>query len=476
MDKVAKHDIYEALSGQNGPKRLWTGKKLAKHPRRGRDGGQPGLDRRILALAVPALGSLLAEPLLILVDSAVIGHLGTGELAGLAVASTVLITAVGLCVFLAYATTAAVSRRAGAGDLPGALQLGMDGIWLALALGIVLAAGVWVGAPALAAALGEPGQVAEHAVTYLRWSAPGLPGMLIVLAATGALRGLLDTRTPLWVAGAGAVLNAALTLTFVLVLGWGIGGAGLGTAITQWLMAVVLVVVLVRGSRKTGTRLTLALRGVLANARGGLPLFVRTLSLRAAIVVTVFVAGTLGTVALAGYQVVAAIWGLVAFALDALAIAAQALIGSTLGAGDVATTRAVLRRTLAWGTAAGAVLGAGVAGSGWWLAQLFTTDPDVRYAIAVSLVVVAVFMPMAGWVFVLDGVLIGAGDGRYLALVGLLTLVIYVPVALLVERLAPPGAVGLAWLWASFAGVFMLARAVTTGWRARGTAWMVTGA
>ncbi|WP_407345186.1 MATE family efflux transporter [Pengzhenrongella phosphoraccumulans] len=442
-------------------------------PRRGQE--LRALDARILALAVPALGALIAEPLFVLADSAIVGHLGTSQLAGLSLASTVLITLVGLCVFLAYATTAAVSRRIGAGDPRGALTLGVDGMWLAAGLGVVLAAVAWLGAPWAVTALGATPDVATYAVSYLRWSAPGLPGMLVVLAATGALRGLQDTRTPLWVAAGGAVVNAALNLTLVYGLGVGIAGSGLGTALAQLGMAAVLTVVVVRGARERGAALRPGVRGIWAGARAGAPLFVRTLSLRLAILLTVFVAAGLGQVALAGHQVVTSIWHLMAFALDALAIAAQALVGYSLGAADVAQTRAVLRRTLTWGVGAGGVLGVVVAASGWWLAPLFTADPDVRIAVATSLVVVAVFLPMAGWVFVLDGVLIGAGDGRYLAATGMLTLAVYAPVALTVRAWAPDGAPGLAWLWAAFAGVFMFSRALTTGLRARTTTWMVTG-
>ncbi|MFF1531141.1 MATE family efflux transporter [Cellulomonas sp. NPDC058312] len=434
------------------------------------------VDRQILGLAVPALGALVAEPLFVLVDSAVVGRLGTTELAGLSLASTLLVTVVGLCVFLAYATTAAVARRSGAGDRAGALQMGVDGLWLAAGLGVLLAAVTLLVAPWAVGALGATGDVADQATTYLRASAPGLPGMLLVLAATGALRGLRDTRTPLVVAGAGAAVNAVLNMVLVHGAGLGIAGSGLGTAATQLGMGAVLVAVVVRGARAAGASLAPAVGGVVAGIRAGTPLLLRTLSLRAAILLTVWVATGLGPVALAGHQVVNAVWGFVAFALDALAIAAQALVGHALGAGDVPLVRTLLRRTLAWGVGAGAVLGLVTGAAGWWLSAAFTSDPDVRHAVTVSLVVAAVLMPMAGWVFVLDGVLIGAGDGRFLAGAGMLTLVAYLPVALAVRAWAPDGWAGLAWLWAAFAGVFMLARAATTGWRARGDRWMVTGA
>ncbi|MCL3863256.1 MATE family efflux transporter [Actinotalea sp. K2] len=433
------------------------------------------MDRQILALAVPALGALVAEPLFVLVDSAVVGRLGTPELAGLALASTVLVTLVGLCVFLAYATTASVARSLGAGDRDRALRLGVDGLWLALGIGVVLALTLWMTTPLIVAALGAPEAVVPHAVAYLRWSAPGLPGMLVVLAATGVLRGMLDTRTPLWVAASGAVVNAVLSVALVLGLGMGVAGSGLGTAITQIGMGVVLGVVVVRGARRSGTALRPSGAGVLTGVHTGTPLLVRTLSLRLAILLTIWVAAGLGTVTLAGHQVVNALWGLTAFALDALAIAAQALVGRSLGAGDLTATRTVLRRTLLWGTCAGGVLGVVLGAAGWWIAPLFTTDPEVRRAVALTLLVVAVTLPMAGWVFVLDGVLIGAGDGRYLAVVGMITLVVYAPAALAVRAWADDGVGGLVWLWVAFAGVFMAARALTTGLRARGGRWMVTG-
>jgi len=433
------------------------------------------IDRQVLALALPALGALVAEPLFVLVDSAIVGHLGPAPLAGLALASTVLTTVVGLCVFLAYATTATVARRLGAHDEPGALRAGIDGLWLALALGTVLAVLVAAAAPWLVHVLGATGDAAPQAVTYLRASAPGLPGMLAVLAATGVLRGLQDTRTPLLVAATGAAANAGLNALLVYGAHLGIAGSGAGTAATQLAMAAWLGAVVVRGARRHGVGPVPTVRGVRGSARAGAPLLVRTATLRAAIVLTTWVAAGLGTATLAGHQVVNAVWGLTAFALDALAIAAQALVGHALGAGDVPRARVLLRRTLTWGVGVGAVLGVLVAALGPWLVRLFSADEQVRRAAVLALLVAAVCLPMAGWVFVLDGVLIGAGDGRFLARAGVATLVVYLPAVLAVRAWAPGGPAGLAWLWAAFAGLFLASRAVTTGWRARGSGWTVPG-
>lgn len=433
------------------------------------------VDRRIAALALPALGTLVTEPLLVLVDSAVVGRLGTAQLAGLTIASTLLVTAVGLFVFLAYATTAAAARRIGAGDERGAIVAAVDGMWLALWLGALVAAVGWFTAPSVIRALGASPEVATHAVAYLRASLPGLPAMLVVLAATGAMRGRQDTRTPFVVAVGGAIANAILTVTLVYGAGLGMTGAGLGTALAQVGMAAALGAVVVRSARTSGASLRPATAGLAASARSGGPLFVRTVSLRAAILLTVVVAAALGDQALAAHQVVAALWGLSAYALDALAIAAQALVGHALGSGDADTARAVSARTLRWGVGAGLVLGVVLAASGTWLAVLFTADDGARRAIALALAVTGACLPVAGWVYVLDGVLIGAGDGRFLAGAGLLTLVAYGPMAVAVWALAPPGAVGLAWLWAAFGGGFMLARALTTGLRARGDRWLVLG-
>ncbi|MDO5700597.1 MAG: MATE family efflux transporter [Bowdeniella nasicola] len=442
------------------------------NPQREVQPSQPSVHRQILALAVPALGALVAEPIFVLADSAMVGHLGTPELAGLSLASTLLTTVVGLCVFLAYASTAATARKAGAGDTRGAVRDGIDGMWLALLIGALLALLIGVGAPVLVALFHPGAAVIPHALAYLRASAPGLPGMLLVLAATGVLRGLLDTRTPLIVASAGAVANIGANAALIYGFGLGVAGSGAGTAIVQSAMGLTLGAVVVVKARRAGVSVRPRADGLWRSTRAGLPLFVRTASLRVAILATVATATALGSVVLAGYQVVNAVWGLTAFALDALAIAAQALVGQALGRGNPRAVSALLRITLTWGVLAGVVIGLILVVGSPWITPLFTPDPALRTAATSGLVTIGILMPLAGWVFVLDGILIGAGDGVYLAWAGLVNLLAYLPALAVIWYVAPEGESGLLWLWVGFAGVFMAARAATTTWRVRGTTWM----
>lgn len=435
-----------------------------------------GVDREILRLALPALGALIAEPLFLIADSAMVGHLGAEPLAGLGIASTVLQTIIGLMVFLAYATTPAVARLLGSGDERAGVEAGIDGLWMALGIGIVLAVAGWFATPVLVGSFGAAPDVAAAASAYLSISMAGLPAMLIVFAATGLLRGLQDTRTPLAVAVAGFAVNAVLNFVFIYVVGLGIAGSAIGTVIAQWAMGAAYLVVVGRHVRRVGARRMPHHAGVLSGARSGGWLFLRTLSLRIAILAAVFVATGLGTDELAGFQIVMTLFSTLAFALDALAIAAQALVGRGLGAGDVPFVRTVLARCLLWGVGGGAVLGAVTIALAWVLPFLFTTAPAVTELLPLSLVVLGISVPLGGYVFVLDGVLIGAGDARYLAITGVANLAIFVPFAWAVAAWAPADAVGLALLTASFMIGYLAARALTLGLRARTSAWMVTGA
>ncbi|MFJ4619625.1 MATE family efflux transporter [Streptomyces sp. NPDC088812] len=428
-------------------------------------------DREIVALAVPVFGALVAEPLFVMADSAIVGHLGTAQLAGLGIASALLTTAVSVFVFLAYATTAGVARRVGAGDLPAAIRQGMDGIWLALLLGAAVIAAVLPTAPALVELFGASDTAAPYATTYLRISALGIPAMLVVLAATGVLRGLQNTRTPLYVAVAGFVANAALNVGLVYGAGLGIAGSAWGTVIAQCGMAAAYLAVVIRGARRHGASLRPDAAGIRTSAQAGVPLLVRTLSLRAVLMIATAVAARLGDADIAAHQIIISLWSLLAFALDAIAIAGQAIIGRFLGAGDAQGARAACRRMVEWGIAVGVVLGLLVIASRPLFLPLFTGDQIVKDAAFPALLVVALSQPICGIVFVLDGVLMGAGDGSYLAWAMVLTLAVFAPVALLIPVLGG----GLTALWAAMT-LMMAVRMLTLWLRARSGRWVVVGA
>jgi putative MATE family efflux protein len=434
------------------------------------------LNRDIVRLAVPALGALIAEPLFLIVDSALVGHLGVVPLASLGIAGAVLQTIVGLMVFLAYSTTPAVARRFGAGDPTRAVSVGIDGMWLALGIGSVLALAGVLTTPLLIGLFSPAPEIAAGAETYLAISMWGLPAMLIVFAATGLLRGMQDTVTPLWIAGLGFAANALLNALFIYGFGWGLAGSAAGTVAAQWGMVAAYVMVVGRLARRHAASVRPQSEGVRGSALSGGWMFLRTVSLRAALLATVAVATGLGAPELAGWQIVFTVFSTAAFALDALAIAAQALIGKGLGAGEPAYVARVLRRTVAWGVWFGVLVGGLVAALSGVLGVLFTGDAAIAALIQPALLVLAVAQPMSAVVFVLDGVLIGAGDARYLAIAGGINLLVFAPALVLVAVVGLNGAAGLAWLAAAFFGAYMLARLATLGWRVRGDAWLSAGA
>ncbi|MBK4346114.1 MATE family efflux transporter [Lacisediminihabitans sp. G11-30] len=418
-------------------------------------------------MAGPTLAALVAEPLFLLVDTALVGHLGDEPLAGLGIASSILQTAVGLLVFLAYATTPAVARLVGAGDRRGALRAGVDGVWLALAVGVVmLALGLWLGDGAVAL-FGAQTDVAAAASVYLGISLWGLPAMLIVLAATGLLRGLQNTHTPLVIVTAGFAANAALNAIFIYGLGWGIAGSAAGTVIAQWAMAVAFVVIVARRARRSGAALRPGLAGVTGVAASGGWLLLRTASLRAAMLATVFAGSMLGARGLAVLQVALALFSLVAFVLDSLAIAGQAMIGHGFGAADRERVSHITRRLIRFGLLAGVGIGVVIAALSPVLGRVFSSETPVLAALPPVLLVMAVGVPLSGFVFVLDGVLIGAGDSRYLALSGVVNLAVYLPLLWWAVSVGTVFA-----LWAAFALGYIGIRAVTLGLRARGTRWI----
>jgi putative MATE family efflux protein len=428
-------------------------------------------DREIARLAVPAFGALIAEPVYILTDTAIVGHLGTPQLGGLAVASSLLLGLYAVFVFLAYGTTAAVSRLLGAGDEREAAHQAVQSMWLAVMLGVaILAAGSMLAEP-LVALMGAEGAVRDEALVYLRISLWGVPAMLAVLAGTGYLRGLQDTRTPLVVAVGTALLNLVVEVALIYGLGYGIGASALSTVLAQTVAAAVYLVRIRGEARRLAVGLGPHPASLRRLAAVGGDLLVRTAALRAALVVATAVATRMGSVEVAAHQVAFEIWSFLALGLDAVAIAGQAMVGRALGAGAGREARSAGRRMIEWGVALGALAGLAVLALRTVLPGLFTDDPAVAGLAAFLLVWVAFLQPVNGVAFVLDGILIGAGDMRFLAAAMVGAAAAFVPLALGVLA----AGLGIGWLWAAL-GVLMAGRAGALLVRFVRGRWVVVGA
>lgn len=452
-------------------------RNVAKHDMRvSVHSNSTSIHRQIIALALPTFGQLIAEPTFILIDTAIVGHIGDAALAGLSIGSTIILTAVGLCIFLAYSTTAQVAHLLGAGRRREGLQAGIDGLWLALSIGTVLGLGLFAAAEPLCRALGGQGEVLEQAVTYTRAIVLGAPGMLMVYAANGIFRGLQKIRITLIAAVGGAVVNTALDVLFVIVLNWGIAGSGVATLIAQWFMGLFLVIPAILWSRADGASLRPRLAGIAAAGGDGLPLFIRTLAIRAAMVTTVACAARMGTAVLAGFQAVNSSWNFAMNMLDSVGIAGQTLVATTLGAGSVQQARRLTRATGRVGLVTGAVIGTAFAVVGLFAGHFFSPTPNIQTLIAVGMVTMGIFFPLQGWMMAIDGILIGARDYRYLAGTCTLTAVVYVTLILILANMVTPALTSdlmrTAVLWAAFNVVLMGGRGLSNGLRVRSDAWM----
>ena len=429
-------------------------------------------DREIVRLALPALGALAAEPLYILVDTAIVGHLGTNPLAGLAVAGTVLTATFAIFNFLAYSTTGAVARQIGAGNRRAAAEQGVDGFWLAAGLGLLLTGLGLALAPVIVDVMGASAQVHRYAQTYLQLSILGAPALLITLAGAGYMRGLQDTRTTLVIAVASNAANIAVEIAFVYGLDLGIAGSAWGTVLAQYGAAIAYVAVAARTVRVAHAAIRPQAAGIRATARVGGRLVIRTGSLLAAFLAATAIASRIGDDDVAAHQIAFQVFLFLGLSLDALAIAGQAMIGRFLGAEDPAEARAAARRMLEWGVTVGVAFGIGLAALRPWIVPLFTPDGVVQDLALQVLLVLAAMQPLNAIVFVLDGVLIGAGDVSYLAAAMLVaTLGVFAPAAAAVLVLGG----GLLSLWGALA-LWMVARCVGMAARFVGSRWQVTGA
>jgi putative MATE family efflux protein len=424
-------------------------------------------DREILRLAVLALGALAAQPTFVLVDTAIVGHLGTSQLAALGIAGIALGGVFAIFNFLAYGTTSQVTRAAGAGARETADRLGAQAFWLSFGLGTAVAVALALLAEPVVALMGGKGQTAEYAVEYLQIAVIGLPFSFLVLGGQGYFRGISDLRTPLVIEVAANGLNIVLVATFVYAFGWGIQGSAAGTAIAQACMGLAFLVRLLRKTHgRFGLRLDL-LRRLLGVGRY---LFVRTTSLYASFAVAGAVAARFGDHAIGAHQIAFQLWVLLALLLDSIAIAGQVIVGRMLGAGDADGAFGASARMIAMTVYLGAAFAALMLILEGWLPRIFTSDPAVIESARDLWPIFALMQPLNGAVFALDGILIGAGDVRYLMWSMVAAMAAAVSVALATLHY-DWGIVG---VWAALF-VLICVRLATLGARFRRRRWLVTG-
>ncbi len=426
-------------------------------------------DREIVRLAVPALGALAAEPLPALADTAIIGHLGTTELAALALAAALLTAMFSLCIFLTYGTTAQVARLHGAGEAERAGALAVQALWLGLGIGLVLGATVAALAPQLIGLLGGEGRTGELAARYLRIGALGVPMFMLILAGQGFLRGIADLKTPLIVLALGNVANVVLNVTLVYGFDLGLDGSAIGTVIAQAGMGAAFVVLLLRRPAAT-RRPRWSLIAPLVRMGGDL--IVRTGALLGSFLVASAVLARIGEASLGAHQVAFQLFVFLALVLDAIAIAGQVLVGRMLGAGDANRAYAAARRMIVLSVAGGLLLAGVLLALTDVIPRAFTSDEAVVERAQEVWPLFALMQPFAAVVFALDGILIGAGDTRYLAISMLVAgFGFYVPIALLALELDW----GITGVWCGLLAL-MAVRLLTLGWRFRSRRWAVVGA
>jgi putative MATE family efflux protein len=424
-------------------------------------------DGEIFRLAVPALGALAAEPLYVLVDTAIVGHLGRSQLAALGAAATVL-SVLGMFNFLQYATTAQVARATGAREDVVARQLGAQAFWLSLAIGVALAAALAALAPQVVSLVGVEGRTADYAETYLRIVALGVPSFFLALSGQGFLRGRAELTAPLVVIVLGNVLNVALEVLFVYGLEWGIEGSAWGTAIAQSCMGVGFVWLIVsRAGRRHMAPVGRLARRLLSVGKF---IFIRTFALISAFVLAGAVVARFGDAELGAYQISFQLFLFLALALDAIAIAGQILVGRELGAGRPERAYDASVRMISLSVVTGASFAVGLLALSGVLPQLFSSDPAVLAECAALWPIFALLQPVSGAVFALDGILIGASDGPYIAA----SMVVAFAVCAACLGLAAAGDWGVRGVWGALAAL-ILVRAATMGARFARRRWLVTG-
>ncbi|MDX6227945.1 MAG: hypothetical protein QOI76_1335 [Frankiales bacterium] len=424
--------------------------------------------RRIISLAASAFVVLAAEPLFLLVDTAVVGHLGSVPLAGLGAAGTVMTLLALIGTSLEYGTTGRAARFYGAGRREAAVNEGVQASWLALVMGAVaVGVGELVVGPVTKAIVGSAGPVASAAESWLRIAIVGLPGVLLVLAGNGWMRGVQDTRTPVLIVVAANLLSAVASPLLVYPAGLGLRGSAIANVAAQWVGGTLCALALRAEHVSRGPQWPVMRRQLVVSR----DLVLRSAAFQASYMIAAGVAGRMGAAELAAHQIGMQLWNFVALLLDSFAIAAQALVGASLGAGDAAVARATAWRVSRYGLIAGLAF-AFLAAVGWYGIPLaFTADHGVQHQAHLLWPWLVAMMPVGGVLFALDGVLLGAGDNGFMRTVTVLSAVFgYIPLALCALHFGW----GIGGVWAGLAS-FIGLRFLGMAWRTSRGKWVVVG-
>ncbi|MGX7679551.1 MATE family efflux transporter [Jatrophihabitans sp. DSM 45814] len=424
--------------------------------------------RRIVTLAGSAFVVLAAEPLFLLVDTAVVGHLGRVPLAALGAAGTIMTLLAILGSSLEYGTTGRAARFYGAGRREAAVNEGVQASWLALIVGLAaVGVGELIAGPLTRLVAGGANEVATAAESWLRIAILGLPGVLLVLAGNGWMRGVQDTRTPVRIVVVANLASAVASPLLVYPAGLGLEGSAVANVGAQWIAALLCIVAIRRQALPKAPQWPVMGKQLVVSR----DLVLRALAFQAAYLTAAGVAGRMGAAQLAAHQIGLQLWEFIALLLDSFAIAAQSLVGAALGGGDVEAAKAIAWRVSRYGVTAGALFGAAMA-AGWYaIPAAFTSDLSVQHQAHVLWPWLVAMMPLGGIVFALDGVLLGAGDNAFVRTVTLVAaLGGYVPICLAALHFGW----GLAGIWIGLA-VFIGLRFVGMTWRTRGNRWLVVG-
>ena len=427
-----------------------------------------GTTRRLLALSASAIVVLAAEPLYVLIDTAIVGHLGSVPLAGLGVAGALMALLTVMGTFVEYGTTSRAARWYGGGRSSDAIDEGVQASWLALAIGMCTAVlGEVFARPLTTLLAGGPGAIQHAAESWFRIAVIGMPGVLLVLAGNGWMRGVQRTREPVMIVLAANALSAVLCPILVYLAGLGLEGSAVANVAAQAVGGVLFLRALARAA--DGLRPDRAV--MRAQVVVGRDLIVRALAFQFAFLSAAGVAARMGTAQIGAHQIGLQLWELTALLLDSFAIAAQSLVGAALGGSDAAGARRMAWQVSRWGLYAGIVI-ALVLAAGWFvIPEIFTSSPSVQHQAHVLWPWFIGMLPAAGIVFALDGVLIGAGDVAFLRTITIIAAVFaFAPLSLA----ALHWDWGLGGVWAGLAA-FILVRFVGMVFRTRGDRWVVLG-